>query len=84
MHHTAFLRFQVFEIIAGNGNMGMGSNGNRDVGKNVNGNEVVDWKWVWDGNGNYSAGMGRNGSNNYYFRTPLYCQVSVQPERCCC
>ena len=27
--------------------MGMGGNGDRVVGKNVNVNEVLDWEWEW-------------------------------------
>jgi len=49
----------------------MGGNGNRDVGKNENGNEVLDWEWDLDGNGNDSTGMGGNRNNNSHSGTPL-------------
>ena len=48
-------------VIAETIGMEMGGNANIDDGGNWNRNEVLDWKWRWDGNGNDFTGMGWNG-----------------------
>ena len=56
----------------------MEGNCNRDVGKNGNGNEVLDWEW--DGNRYESTEMGANGNNNSHSGTALGCRTTAPTQ----